>query len=156
MRTLVHTRRVSTIGVALLFALTPAVGYAADIDTSTDEPSSAAAVRATDCSGSGSTGFPWSRCTRLDNGVLVHGKKTNDTETRATTSYEKNAGGSVTLRLGYSKNGSEHWSAYFTQKKGETKSRSWRFGPRNQECKSSIGLLQERGSDKRQTPIQKC
>jgi hypothetical protein len=161
-----------------MFALTPAVGYAADdvptssstgaeaagdidqsgtdVDTSTDEPSGLASIFPDNCEHDGSTDVPWVRCTKLDNGRLFHGKKTYDTETRAVTFYQKTGGGSVTLRLGYTANGTEHWSDYFTQKKGETKTRSWHFGPRNQECKSSVGLLQEKHSDKRQTPIQKC
>ncbi|WP_055715014.1 hypothetical protein [Streptomyces torulosus] len=156
MRTLVHTRRVATIGAALLFTLTPAVGYAAADDTSVAEPSGVVDTLATDCNSDGTTGQPWARCTKLDNGVLIHWKKTYDTGTKAHTTYEKTDGGRVTLRLGYSRNGNEHWSSYFTQTRGQTKQKSWSFGDRNQECKASIGLLQERGSDKRQTPIQKC
>ncbi|MER6162945.1 hypothetical protein ABT147_47050 [Streptomyces sp. NPDC001868] len=156
MRTFVHTRRVATIGAALLFALTPAVGYAAADDTSTDEPSGVVRALAFDCNSDGTTGQPWVRCTKLDNGVLVHWKRTHDTDTKAHTAYEKNDGGRVTLRLGYSRNGTERWSSYFAQTRGQTKQKTWSFGDRNQECKASIGLLQERGSDKRQTPIQKC
>ncbi|MFF9087928.1 hypothetical protein ACF1BE_16160 [Streptomyces sp. NPDC014991] len=163
-----------------MFALTPAVGYAADeapaessstvtpaaesdidqsgdeVDTSTDEPSGLVSIFPDNCEHDGSTDVPWMRCTKLDNGRLFHGKKTYDTETRAVTFYQKTGGGTATLRLGYSANGHEHWSGYFTQKKGQTKTKSWPFGARNQECKSSIGLLQEKGGNKVQTPIQKC
>ncbi|MEU4036519.1 hypothetical protein [Streptomyces collinus] len=180
MRSVRHAHRAATVGAALMFALTPAVGYAADeapaasttatttdagtdadqsgtdVDTSTDEPSGLASIFPDNCEHDGSTDVPWARCTHLDNGVLFHGKKTYDTDTKAVTFYQKTGGGPVSLRLGYSANGHEHWSGFFTEKKGETKTKSWHFGPRNQECKSSIGLLQQAGSDKRQTPIQKC
>lgn len=177
--------RAATLFTALTFTLAPTAVYAADdvptsataiaspgseadqpdaVDTSTDEPtdestgaSSFAATRGY-CSHDGftATGDPRQRCTKLDNGTLYHLKNTLDTETRAYTSYVKTGGGSVSIRLGYSYSGTEHWSGFFTIKSGDSKQKSWGFGERNRDCKSTIGLLQQKNKDKVQTPIAKC
>jgi putative hemolysin len=179
MRSTLNGRRAATVFAALAFVLAPTAGYAADdvpsgmaataepdgsagqtddVDTSSDEPSGLVAASRTYCSHDGytATGDPRQRCTKLDNGYLFHWKNTVDTGTRAYTSYDKTGGGSVSVRLGYSYNGTEHWSSYSSIGSGNSKSKSWGFGERNRDCKSTIGLLQQRGKDKVQTPIAKC
>ncbi|MEU6277368.1 hypothetical protein ABZ871_33955 [Streptomyces populi] len=177
MRSVRKGGRSAVLFISLAFAMAPASGYAADSvptstattvdsgsdagqtddsDTLPDEPSGLSSVQHIDCDHSGHTGDPRERCTKLENGWMVHGKKTVDNYTRAYTRYEKNGGGSVSLKLGYTRNGSEHWSSYFTMRSGDSKVKSWNYGHMNLECTSSIGLLQQRGQDKRQTPIAKC
>ncbi|MGW7383594.1 hypothetical protein [Streptomyces sp. NPDC054794] len=179
MRSMRNGGRAATVFAALAFVLAPTVGYAADdvptgaattaepgngtdqtdgVDTSTDEPSGLSSASHTYCSHDGytATGDPRQRCTKLDNGYLFHWKNTLDTETRAYTRYEKTGGDSVSVPLGFSYNGTEHWSGYFSMDSGDAKTKSWSFGARNRDCKSTIGLLQQRSHDKVQTPIAKC
>ncbi|MET7296236.1 hypothetical protein ABZS79_29660 [Streptomyces griseoloalbus] len=74
-------------------------------------------------SGSGytSTNEPMERCTTLSNGILYNKQVSGTT---VYTTYSKTGGSAVSVRLGYTHNGSTTYSSYFSISSGETERRS--------------------------------
>ncbi|MCM1973363.1 MULTISPECIES: hypothetical protein [Streptomyces] len=140
--------RTKISAVLTTVALTVGVGFFA-------APSASAAAG---CPRSGypTPGDPGLSCTSLSNGALFHTKYHPDAnKTRIKSYYIKTGGGAITAKLGYSYNGTSHYSGSFTQKAGTTKSRTWDRNDYNFWCRTTIGLLKV-GGDSYQTPISHC
>ncbi|WP_274912103.1 hypothetical protein [Streptomyces sp. WZ-12] len=89
-------------------------------------------------------------CTSLSSGALFHQKYTND---KASTSYKKTGGSSISARLGFNRAGTTKWSSWFSQGGGTTKSYSWSGVTY---CSSTVGLLEVKGQQTYQTPLANC
>lgn len=89
-------------------------------------------------------------CTSLGSGELFHRKYTNN---KASTWYKKTEGSSITARVGYSVNGTDHWGGWFSQSSGTTKSGNWSGVSY---CSSSVGMLHVKGQQTFQTPPADC
>ncbi|MYT33092.1 hypothetical protein GTY73_30925 [Streptomyces sp. SID8354] len=89
-------------------------------------------------------------CSSLSSGALFHQKFTND---KASTSYKKTGGSSISARLGFNRAGTTKWSGWFSQGSGTTKSYSWSGVTY---CSSTVGLLEVKGQQTFQTPLASC
>lgn len=133
---------------AALFAGAMAVG-----SVMFSAPVASAAVA---CSSSGYTpsNEPMERCTSLSNGTLYHKKAASSTGTAIYTTYSKEDGTAVSVRLGYSMGGSTVYSSYFTISSGQTVKKTFSKSG-DYVCSSSIGLLNYSGGTF-QTPSAHC
>ncbi|MEV7797282.1 hypothetical protein AB0O68_35915 [Streptomyces sp. NPDC087512] len=105
------------------------------------------------CSSSGctATGEPMERCTTLSNGILYNKQISGTT---VYTTYSKTGGSTVSVRLGYTYNGSTTYSSYFSIGSGQTVKKSGGLGS-TAYCKSMTGVLNYSGGTF-QTPSTHC
>jgi len=115
--------------------------------------SAPAASAAASCSDSGytATNEPMERCTSLSNGILYNKQVSGTT---VYTTYSKTEGTTVSVRLGYTYNGSTTYSSYFSISSGQTVRKSWGLSS-SAYCKSMIGVLNYSGGTF-QTPSTHC
>ncbi|MEU8642058.1 hypothetical protein [Streptomyces sp. NPDC048674] len=104
-----------------------------------------------DSSGHTASNEPMSRCTELSNGYLYAHQSSND---KIAIQYSKTGGSSVSVRLGYTRSGSTHYSSYFTIKSGQTVVKQFGTGTGNY-CQSMTGVLNYSGGTF-QTPSTHC
>ncbi|MEH0513255.1 MULTISPECIES: hypothetical protein [unclassified Streptomyces] len=110
----------------------------------------ASAITYCDSSGYAASNEPMHRCSTLDNGILAVKQGSSGI---VGTEYYKSGGSAISIKLGYSRSGTSHYTSVGSISSGQTRLRTWALGE-NAYCSNIIGLMS--AGSTYQTPTSHC